>query len=286
MKLQFSLSLFLLLSVSFRAFSQIPFIEKKYTHSHNDYNNPIPFYKAYYNNFNSIEADIFCIKNKLLVAHDKKAVQVERSLKELYLDPLIYALRKDTSRKVCLLIDIKEDYGKTLSLLIKELKPLTKYLMTMDHPGRLKILISGNRPGPSQYKNYPGFLFFDDDLILPHTKAQWERVGQVSLNFSKYSKWKGVGLLPETDRQRIVHTIDSVHTHTGKLIRFWGAPDSPNSWSTQINFGADIIGTDHIEQLEDYLSERLLCQPVTSIIPVTVNDKHANGLGGIVLPVK
>ena len=247
------------------------FAQAKYTHSHNDYNNNIPFYKAYYNGFNSIEADIFLVKGKVLVSHNSKALRPERSLKELYLDPILYAFRQDTTRRLNLLIDVKDDHKKTLPALIRLLKPLSAYLMTKDHPGRLKVLISGNRPLPAAYKNYPSFLFFDDDLVYPHTQAQWDRVGQVSLNFEKYSKWKGAGDIPDADKQRISHTIDSVHTHTGKLVRFWGAPDSRESWQTQIDFGSDIIGTDRIEQLAAFLSERAISQPATAIIPTTIH---------------
>jgi alkaline phosphatase len=268
MKTRFILSSFLVLLVA-AAFAQ----QLKYTHSHNDYNNPIPFYKAYYAGFNSIEADVFCIDGKLLVAHDRKVLQAGRSLKELYLDPIIYALQKDTTRRLCLLIDVKDDYKTTLVALVKDLQPLTALLMTKNHPGRLKVLISGNRPGPEEYKDYPNYLFFDDDLVFPHTRAEWDRVGQVSLDFSKYSKWTGIGTIPAVDNQRIVTTVDSVHIHTGKLVRFWGAPDSVESWSTQIDFGADIIGTDHIGQLADYLSKRSMKQPVTTAIPVKASNK-------------
>jgi alkaline phosphatase len=246
----------------------------KYTHSHNDYNNNTPFYKAFYDGFNSIEADIFLVNHVLLVSHSAKELSAERTLKGLYLDPISYALKKDTSRRLCLLIDVKDDYIKTLPALIKALKPLSPYLMTNTHPGRLKILVSGNRPMPVAYKNYPSFLFFDDDLVHPHTKAEWGRVGQVSLNFEKYSKWKGVGALPVGDKQRITHTIDSVHTNTHQLVRFWGAPDSPDSWNTQISFGADIIGTDMVDQLEAFLTKKNLCQPATSIIPAGVSNNQ------------
>jgi alkaline phosphatase len=255
-----------LLSLLFLLAASATFAQSKFTHSHNDYNNNTPFYRAFYDGFNAIEADIFCVNNKLLIAHDKKNAYALRTLKGLYLDPINYALQKDTTRQLCLLIDIKDDYKKTLSVLMKELSPLKKYLMTTTHPGRLKILISGNRPTPAEFKNYPLYLFFDNDLTLPHTKAQWNRIGQVSLNFEKYSKWKGIEPIPEADRLRITHTIDSVHTNTGKLVRFWGAPDVPLSWDTQINCGADIIGTDLMEQLINYLAGRQLLQPVTAVI--------------------
>lgn len=241
--------------------------QAKYTNSHNDYNNNTPFYRAFYGGFNAIEADIFCANNKLLIAHNQKDTLALRTLKSLYLDPVNYALLKDTTRRVCLLIDLKDDYIKTLSVLVKELEPLKPFLMTPTHPGRLKILISGNRPAPAEFKDYPDFLFFDNDLIaLPTGKAQWDRIGQVSLNFALYSKWKGQGDLPEADKKRITQTIDSVHTNTGKLVRFWGAPDTPKSWDVQIAMGADIIGTDLMDKLTAYLQERKLLKPVTAVI--------------------
>ncbi|HEY9532979.1 MAG TPA: hypothetical protein VIQ77_00515 [Mucilaginibacter sp.] len=264
MKIKFTLLLSAALSVvAFKGIAQA-----KFTHSHNDYANNTPFYKAFNNGFNSIEADIFLVDGTLLVSHSDKYLEPERTLKGMYLDPVLYGLRKDTTRSVCLLIDIKDDHRKTLPELVKELKPLDAYLLSPKNPtGRLKILISGNRPVPAHYKDYPTTLWFDDDLIYPHTPAEWARVGQVSLNFEKWSKWKGQGPIAEADRKRLQKTVDSVHTHTGKLVRFWGAPDMPASWDTQINFGADIIGTDRIEQLARYLAQKSLRKPITASIP-------------------
>ncbi len=264
MKLKSSLLLSAALCLAvFNGFSQAKFI-----HSHNDYANSIPFYRAYTNGFNSIEADIFLVDGILLVSHSNKALFPERTLKGMYLDPIAYELRRDTSRRLNLLIDVKADHKKVLPALVNELKPLQAYLWSPENPrGRLKILISGNRPLPANYKDYPNTLWFDDDLANPHTQAQWDRVGQVSLNFEKWSKWKGLGAIPEADRKRLQKTVDSVHSHTGKLVRFWGAPDTPESWDTQMAFGADIIGTDKIEQLAAYLQKKSLRKSITAAIP-------------------
>ncbi|GAA4091586.1 hypothetical protein [Mucilaginibacter panaciglaebae] len=264
MKIKFPL--LLSAALSFAAFEGIA--QAKFTHSHNDYANNTPFYKAYNNGFNSIEADIFLVDGTLLVSHSDKYLEPERTLKGMYLDPILYALRRDTTRRLNLLIDVKDDHKKTLPALVKELKPLNAYLLSPENPnGRLKILISGNRPVPSDYKDYPDILWFDDDLVYPHTQIEWDRVGQVSLNFENWSKWKGQGPIAEADRKRLKKTVDSVHTHTGKLVRFWGAPDTQESWDTQIGFGADIIGTDRIEQLAGYLAKKTLRKPVTASIP-------------------
>jgi alkaline phosphatase len=258
----------LLLSVAVLLVTGNVFAQARFSHSHNDYANNTPFYKAFNNGYNSIEADIFLVNGELLVSHSDKYLEPERTLKGMYLDPILYALRKDTTRRLCLLVDIKADYAKVLPKLEKELKALEPYLLSRTNSnGRLKILISGNRPQGADFNKYSSVFWFDDDLVYPHEPAQWARIGQVSLNFEKWSKWKGVGTIPETDRKRLQKTVDSVHTNTGKLVRFWGAPDTPEAWETQINFGADIIGTDKIEQLAAYLKAKALRKPVTAAIP-------------------
>lgn len=242
--------------------------QKRFTHSHNDYANKMPFYNAFTHDYNSIEADIFLVDGELLVSHSNKELYKERTLKSMYLEPLLYALKKDTARRVCLLVDIKDDHTKTLPKLEKELKILDDFLLTRaNSKGRLKILISGNRPQGADFHKYDSMFWFDDDLTYPHDAAQWARIGQVSLNFEKWSKWKGNGVIPEADRLRLKKTVDSVHRYTFKLVRFWGAPDTRDSWEAQLNFGADIIGTDKIEQLADYLSIKSQRKAPTIAIP-------------------
>ncbi len=222
-------------------------------HAHNDYMHPVPFYTAWNAGFGSIEADVYPVNGVLLVSHTKKALSSERTLDRLYLKPLLQQLQKDDKRKVSLLIDIKENYKESLRLLILELKPLKKYLVSDDDLNKpVTILISGERPPPSEYKNYPHYIFFDDDLRIPHTPEEWKRVRLVSLSFERYSHWNGEGNLPDSDRKVLLLVIDSVH-HAGKKIRFWAAPDNENSWATQMKLGADIIGTDKIDELSAFL---------------------------------
>ena len=250
------LLLSILLIVSATAQAQ----QKNYTvgnaHAHNDYLHPIPFYTAWNAGFGSVEADVFPVDGKLLVAHNKKAIQPQRTLKSLYIEPLLEELKKNDNRKVDLLIDVKENYKESLKLLIEELKPLKKYLFTVnDKNNPVTILISGERPPPSEYKNYPAYIFFDDDLRLFHTSDEWKRVGLVSLSFQRYSHWNGESNFPESDRNILVHIIDSVH-EAGKKIRFWAAPDDENSWSLQMKLGVDLIGTDKIESFSKFLERK------------------------------
>ena len=219
-------------------------------HSHNDYNQDTAFYKAYHHGFGSIEADVFLVGKELYVAHDLKEVRPERTLQKLYLDPLKALLEKDKQRRIQLLIDIKEKGDSVLPVVVQQLAPLHSIYST----GRLRILISGNRPLPVNYSQYPGFIFFDDDLVHAHTKEQWARVGLVSLQFSLFSAWKGTGVIPEKEEDRLRRVINSVHA-AGKSIRFWGAPDTVNSWKELVKLGVDIIGTDKVEELSRLLTK-------------------------------
>src|SRR5438874_5130274 len=57
-------------------------------HAHNDYAHPRPLIDALDQGFCSVEADVYLVDGKLLVAHDKKDVKPDRTLEKLYLDPL------------------------------------------------------------------------------------------------------------------------------------------------------------------------------------------------------
>jgi alkaline phosphatase len=223
-----------------------------HAHAHNDYLQAEPFYMAYHAGFGSVEADVFPIDGMLCVAHSKKEIQRGVTLKRLYLDPLLKELATNKSRHLKLLVDIKEDHKLTLKLLIQEIEPLVQYLSTTRDDKQLIILISGKRPLPSEYKNYPDYIFFDDDLKITHSTGEWKRVGQVSLSFSKFSTWKGENMIADEDKKRLQNTIDSVH-HSGKTIRFWAAPDNQISWELQMQLGVDLIGTDKINELADFL---------------------------------
>lgn len=233
---------------------------KNYTvanaHAHNDYEHTLPFYTAYHAGFGSIEADVFPVNGVLAVAHSKKEIKAQRTLKSLYLDPLLKELLRNPKRKVKLLIDIKENYKESLQLLMQELGPLKKYLVTSSDKNKpVTILISGERPAPNEYKDYPAYIFFDDDLKLFHTPGQWKRIGLVSLSFERYSSWNGEGPIADKDINLLIHTIDSVH-HAGKQIRFWAAPDNETSWILQMKLGVDLVGTDKIEKFSEFLRER------------------------------
>src|SRR2546428_201080 len=59
-----------------------------HAHAHNDYEHKRPLLDALDHGFCSVEADIFLVDGKLLVAHELGQTKPERTLQALYLDPL------------------------------------------------------------------------------------------------------------------------------------------------------------------------------------------------------
>src|SRR2546423_3555138 len=57
-------------------------------HAHNDYEHTRPLLDALEHGFCSIEADIWLVDGKLLVAHHRDKVKPDRTLQALYLDPM------------------------------------------------------------------------------------------------------------------------------------------------------------------------------------------------------
>lgn len=224
-------------------------------HSHNDYKNNIPFYRAYEKGFGSIEADVYAVKGQLMVAHDKKEISAKRSLKILYIDPLIEKLIRDPQRHLRLLIEIKEDYKAVLPLVITELKPLEKYFAYEGHPGRLSIVMTGAVPPAAVMPNYPDWMSFDVDHLDGFTAAQWKKIGLVSFPLSKYVHWNGKGVFNTEEIKRVKGGIDSVH-NAGKKVRFFETPDTKSSWLAMLRLGVDVIGTDDIEGLGNFLNRK------------------------------
>lgn len=224
-------------------------------HSHNDYENDLPFIRAFQKGFGSIEADVFPVNGELLVAHSKNHLNKKITLYGTYLKPAILALQKDPARKLHLLVDIKENYPAALATLTKQLQPHIKMLKSSSNAGRLTITISGARPKPADYKNYPDYIYFDGEWpVYGKTPQESARVELISFPFTAYSKWDGKEKLGKADYSHVKGLVDSVHA-AGKKIRFWATPDTKTSWLTLMDLHADLIGTDMIESLGNFIQQ-------------------------------
>ena len=231
-------------------------------HSHNDYEQKIPFYLAYASHFGSVEADIWAVGEELLVAHSKAEITSERTLDSLYIKPIVNFFRKnggkawaDHGSTFQLMIDLKTAFEPTLSLLVEKLKKYPDVFDPAVNENAIRIVITGNRPAPSDFAKYPLFIFFDGNITLQYNELQLKRIALYSENLADFVTWKGKAPLQVKEEKRLTQIIDSVHG-LQKKIRFWNAPDDAFAWKTLMNLKVDYINTDHIKELSTYLQNK------------------------------
>src|SRR6056297_756380 len=212
-------------------------------HSHNDYEQQVPFWKAVSAGVASLEADVFLQHGNLLVAHELESTTDARTLKRLYLEPLNEALDRGllNNTPLQLLIDIKSEAVPTLEALITALREYPSIIKSTN----VSIVISGNRPEIAQYVTYPDFISFDYQTLDPIEDASIrDKVGLISLPFTRFTAWNGKGRLTKEDLERVTAVVEKAHSF-GKPFRFWATPDSKTAWKAMVDLGVDYINTDH-----------------------------------------
>jgi len=228
-------------------------------HSHNDYEQKIPFSLAYNARFGSIEADIWAIKGELFVAHNKSDIANSKTLDILYIQPIVELFKKnggkvssDVSYTFQLLVDLKTEVEPTLSLLTEKLNKYPEIFDPAVNKNAVRITITGNRPEPSRFKDYPTFISFDGNISKRYDSEQLKRVALYSENLVVFTKWRATEAMPEKEEARLKQIIDSVHG-INKKIRFWNAPDNQDAWKILMGLKVDFINTDHIPELSTFL---------------------------------
>lgn len=246
----------LFLFVTFTGFSQEYSTASVF--SHNDYAGPSPLHVAYQYQVGYIEADVFLENGQLLVSHTRQELNREKTLEILYLKPLTViigknggSVYKDKSLHLTVMVDLKTDGLSTLRALVKLLDkyPQLKACNT------LHFAVSGSVPKPEQWNEFPAHITFDGRPGVIYSTEQLRRVSMISDDFRKYSDWNGKGKMVKTDLNRVMKVRDQVHAY-GKKLRFWSAPDASNAWATLMQLQIDIINTDHVPELAEFIVDR------------------------------
>ncbi|KAE8140609.1 PLC-like phosphodiesterase [Aspergillus pseudotamarii] len=161
-------------------------------HSHNDYWRPVPLFSAIQAGCIGVEADVWLFDDELYVGHTTSSLTRQRTLRNLYIDPLIRILGKqnptsklhptadqslqgvfdtDPSQSLILLIDFKTDGDATWNTVVEQLSPLrgrgylTHFNGTDVVNGPITVVGTGNTPfnlvaANSTYRD----IFFDAPL--------------------------------------------------------------------------------------------------------------------------
>lgn len=218
-------------------------------HSHNDYAQKRPFWGAYEAGADSIEADIYLVDGDLIVAHLRKELKKENTLRRLYLEPLRSVMQKNggrarsDGRPLQLLIDLKS--GKPALDRLVEMIEKEGFRDCFDiakNPAAARLTVTGDHSKLNDFLAYPDFVFFDVPPTKKLSNEQFKRVPLVSHYARAYTRWRS-GEMAEEDKMKIRAAAEQAHAR-GALFRLWGYPDNPNAWRLAQELGIDYINTD------------------------------------------
>ncbi len=234
-------------------------------HAHNDYLHERPLLDALDNGFCSVEADVFLVDGELLVAHTAAELSPERTLRGLYLDPLRERITRLNSsvfgdgQQLTLLIDLKSNGEATyqaLDQLLQEYREILAYSENgVKHPGPVSVIISGDRPVETVAADTTRYVGIDGRLSDLDSDASVELLPLISDNWRLHFRWQGVGEIPDSELGKLKQLVEQIH-HRKRRVRFWATPDTQAAWRVLHEAGVDLINTDDLNGLRDFLNHK------------------------------
>ena len=237
-------------------------------HAHNDYEHERPLHDAMDSGFTSVEADVYLIDDKLLVAHDRRDTRPDRTLQSLYLEPLRQHFAKQgnnaPSETFWLMIDIKSESiatHKKIHGVLKNYPDLIKPLPEFSHRqsesriSPVRVVISGNRAKDQILRAQPRVTGIDGRLADLQSDLSPQAMPWISDNWKSHFKWRGQGEFPPEERVRLHNYVRHAH-QKGRLLRFWATADSPKLWNELVDSGVDLINADDLIGLNSFLLKR------------------------------
>jgi hypothetical protein len=236
-----------------------------HAHAHNDYEHNRPLFDALDQGFCSVEADIYLVEGKLLVAHHLTEVKPGRTLQALYLDPLRERIKKNGGRvypdgpQVTLLIDLKTRWQTLYPVLRSVLQDYSDIVTTFTgdkvKTNAITVVITGDRSKEMFAGETTRYAGLDGDLSDLDSTDSPARVPWVSSDWSRTFRWQGTGPMPLGESLKLRGMVERAHQR-GRRIRFWGAPDQAVFWREMLSHHVDLINTDDLPGLRKFFSEQ------------------------------
>lgn len=197
-------------------------------HSHNDYWRRLPLFSALQAGCIGVEADVWLFDNDLHVGHSTSALTTKRTLRNMYVGPLMEILDRqnpitkfhpavdeplngvfdtDPSQTLVLLIDIKTDGADTWPHVVAQLSPLRKrgYLSYFNGEevinGPITVVGTGNTPFDLVMNSTRRDIFFDAplDLLADDTPDKESNRRKRAAEQSTENLGRGLSGAPEID---------------------------------------------------------------------------------------
>eukprot|EP01037_Dinobryon_pediforme_P012054 gene12054-12144_t len=166
---------------------------------------------------------------ELIIAHINPFFKSDKTLESLYLQPLAQRIAENNGsvykgygQPVILMIDIKTGADNTY----KALKSLLEKAVT--------IVLSGHKPYRLIKQEKNRLAFIDEDLRKTSRDT-------TAANVYKLAK-----------RTRLCAYVSMAHKY-GKKVRLWASPENKIVWKELLKCGVDLINTDKLAVLKDFL---------------------------------
>lgn len=234
------------------------------THAHNDYEHARPLFDALDQGFTSVEADVFPVGGKLLVAHEFTSLRPNRTLESLYLAPLAERVERNgghvykTPGRFFLLIDIKanpiESYRELQQLFTKYHNMLTVIENGVVRSGAITVVLTGDRPKLDESDSHPRFAGLDGRLTDLDSHAPANFMPMISDTWKANFHWNGKGPMPPSERTKLREIVKKAHA-AGRVVRFWATPENENVWREERAAGVDLLNTDQLARLAQFLRQ-------------------------------
>ncbi|MFD2144977.1 hypothetical protein [Mucilaginibacter antarcticus] len=154
------------------------------------------------------------------------------------------------------MIDIKTDGKRTYEALKPLLEKYRDILSSYDSGVVTKravtIVLSGHKPYREVKSEKTRLAFIDEDLRKVNRDTAANVSTMASCKYSKLIKWKGSGRMPNAEKARLVRYVDRAHKN-GDQVRLWASPDNQAVWKEILNCGVDLINTDKLVALKNFL---------------------------------
>jgi len=232
--------------------------DKVRMHAHNDYLHKVPLIDALSLGFSSIEVDIFRVDSNLIVSHDDLNLDQKPKLLDLYIKPLTaYAI--NNKFKIWLMVDLKRYDELTLELLHDIAQARDALFSSRSEKTQIKpvkIVLSGAMPRRDIAHN-PDYKYFFIDGRPEHIGKQYDShiMPLISTNLGYYSSINAIGSIDPQRHAEVLELVNGVHKE-GKQFRFWNTKDDKATWMQLYNMEIDLIGTDDLEGLHDFINNK------------------------------
>ncbi len=224
-------------------------------YAHNDYRNTQPLWGALELGFRGVEVDCFLVDGQLLVGHDRRDLEPDRTLAGLYLDPLLEHVQRHgrvlrDGSPLLLNIELKTSGMVAFQRLHELLAAYHEMLTVVENgaarDGAVRIVLVGWQPPldwlARQTPRYVAVQRHVDDLPANHDDYPSHLLALVSAEYTRLSRWTGlgppsVGLLDKLDQlASITRRVE------GRISRVYDVPVSESVYRTLLRGQVDLIG--------------------------------------------